>query len=143
MDFVYSGFGHTDWALFLNRVAVGLFFAISGWHKLVVPARHQAMLATLQADHVPFIKFNEWFVPTVELFAGVLLAVGAFSVPMALLLGAICLVATCVDGWKRIQEWRPINWMDCFDDFLYLPEVLLGIMILIIVLAGPGALAVH
>ena len=127
--------------LTVNRILIGLFFAISGFHKLFVPARHAALVSTLHASGIPFLRFNSWFVPTVEFVAGAALLFGVFSVFAALLLGAICLVATCTDGIKRVlNEYKPINKADLVDDVLYLPEVLYGIMLLTVILAGPGSL---
>ena len=53
----------------------------------------------------------------------------------------VCIVATCVDGLNRIRSYQPIDKADWLDDVLYLPEVLYCLMALVIVLAGPGPLA--
>lgn len=143
MDFITQGANAPDVALFINRVAVGTFFAFSGWHKIVVPSRHATLVQTLKDNRIPFLKWNEWFVPMVELVAGVCLALGALAVVMAALLGAICLVAACTDGLKRVRDWKPIDLADCVDDVLYLPEVLLGLMLVAVILAGPGTLSIH
>jgi len=34
MDILFNGVGWTDIALTLNRIAVGVFFMLSGYHKL-------------------------------------------------------------------------------------------------------------
>lgn len=128
-----------DFGLLLARGSVGVFFAISGYHKLFNADRHAKLVETLTADHVPFVRFNAWFVPTVELIAGAALALGMLSTISALLLGAICLVATCVDGCKRVEEWKPVDFADRVDDYLYLPEVLLGVLLLVTIMCGPGA----
>lgn len=131
-----------DAALAIDRVAVGAFFAISGYHKLFNEERHAALVETFKANNIPCVRLNEWFVPIVEFAAGTALAVGFLSVVSALLLGAICLVATCTDGIKRIRAFNPIDICDCIDDVLYLPEVLLGLMLLIVVICGPGAYSI-
>lgn len=142
-DYLRNGFLAPDLALTIERVTVGVFFAISGYHKLFNPARHASLVQTLKVDRIPFVRFNEWFVPGVELLAGVALTIGFLSVWSALLLGAICLVATCMDGVGRITErFHPIDRADWLDDLLYLPEVLYGIMLLTVVLAGPTAYSV-
>ena len=41
-----------DAALTLNRVALGAFFAISGYHKLFTPTRHATLVRTLQDDGI-------------------------------------------------------------------------------------------
>lgn len=141
-DVIYNGFGLGDIALALNRVAVGTFFSISGYHKLFVKSRHDALKQTLEADHVPLVRINQWFVPSVEMIAGAALLLGFASTVAALLLGAICLVACRVDGRKRVQSYNPIDGADRLDDWLYLPEVLYGVMLLLVVIAGPGVLRI-
>lgn len=143
VDFLANGIGSAEIALLINRVCVGAFFLISGWHKIALPARHASLVATLKADGIPLVGFNQWFVPAIELGAGLALVIGMYPVAMALLLGAICLVATCTDGLKRIKEWQPVDAADYIDDLLYLPEVLLGIMLVVVITAGPGALTLH
>ena len=137
-----SGIGYADYALAANRVALGLFFAISGYHKLFNAKRHAALVETLKEDKIPFINFNQWWVPSVEFVGGALLAVGVFSTLCAFLLGGICLVATCMDGLKRVRAYEPVDFADFVDDLLYLPEVLYGLMLLIVIFAGPGAFRV-
>jgi putative oxidoreductase len=136
-EFLTQGAQAGDVAIALNRVAVGGFFAISGYHKLFNADRHAALVATLKADGIPLLRFNAWFVPVVEFAAGVMLTLGLLSVIAALLLGAICLVATCCDGWARVCAYKPIDKADYVDDLLYLPEVLYGIMLLTVILTGP------
>lgn len=126
-----------DTALAIVRIVIGVFFAISGFHKLFNPARHATLVKTLEELNIPFIKFNQWWVPGVEFVAGIAVAVGVFTVPSALMLGAICLVALCTDGIKRVKSWKPINKADFVDSVLYLPEVLLGVLALVVILAGP------
>ena len=44
-----------DIALTLNRVALGTFFAISGYHKLFTQSRHETLARTLRDDGVPAV----------------------------------------------------------------------------------------
>jgi hypothetical protein len=44
IDILFKGVGWTDIALTLDRVAVGMFFMFSGYHKLFNAQRHRAML---------------------------------------------------------------------------------------------------
>lgn len=133
------GFGLTDVALNINREILGVFFAISGYHKLFNSTRHASITSTLVADGVPCIPWMQWFVPAVEFAGGLALMIGLLSLPAALGCAIICLVATCVDGLKRIVTWQPLDFADKVDDVLYLPEVLYVAMLLIVILAGPGS----
>jgi putative oxidoreductase len=138
----HPGFQAADVGLGILRLSVGTFFAISGYHKLFDPAVHREMRDTLIADHIPLIRLNEWWVPFVEFTAGIALALGFASVISAALLGIICLVACGVDGLKRIEaDYHPGKASDWLDDILYLPETLYAVMLLAVILGGPGAFA--
>lgn len=119
--------------LLFARVAIGTFFAISGFHKLFHPARHKSLVATLESLKIPFVSFNEWFVPAVEFSAGMALVVGLFYPFPSLGLIAICVVACGTDGPNRIREWQPINRADIIADILYLQEtwylIILGLLL--------------
>ncbi len=141
MDILTHGLHATGFALTVNRATVGVFFAFSGYHKLFNRGRHKALVRTLQADGVPLVRLNQWLVPVTELVAGAAVVVGAFTPVAALLLLCICTVATCVDGVARIRFWKPVDFCDWVDCLLYLPEVLLAIMLIVIIGAGPGWLA--
>jgi hypothetical protein len=60
MDILFSGVGWSDIALTLNRIAVGVFFMLSGYHKLFNPQRHLSFLAELKELGVPVVGFNQW-----------------------------------------------------------------------------------
>lgn len=133
-----DGIGGGAAALLVCRVATGAFFAISGAHKLIRPARHQALVETLKSSHVPYLGFMSWFVPAVELSGGLGVALG-FLAPLAAL-GLICLltVAVVTDGLGRIPSWNPADKADYLDDVLYLPEVLYGLLLLPVLTMGAG-----
>ena len=127
--------------LLATRIAVGLFFAISGYHKLTNKSRHESLVATLTMNNIPLVKYNQWFVPIVEFGAGISLTAGfLFPLPLIGLL-AICLVACITDGAKRIAAWQPIDKADVLDDILYLPEVLYIILISILLATGETTLS--
>jgi putative oxidoreductase len=135
----HNGIPLEDVVFTVNRVAMGLFFAISGYHKLFNAKRHASIASTMVDDGVPFPKFNEWFVPFWEFTGGLGLIAGIFAPFFAGVLIIVCLVATCVDGVKRIKEYEPIDKADWLDDLLYLPEVLY-IIGLVVVVVAPGYL---
>ena len=70
MDILFHGVGWTDIALTLNRIAVGMFFMLSGYHKLFDPERHRVFAEELKELGVHAVGFNQWWVPTVEFSAG-------------------------------------------------------------------------
>ena len=138
MEYLFLGFNLPLIGITILRISMGVFFTISGYHKLFNPTRHATIVQTMVDDHVPEAEFNSWFVPSVEFSGGMALAIG-FMVPLAALgLFIVCCVATLVDGIKRIGGWKPLDKADYVDDVLYLPEVLYAIILLTIMLTGGG-----
>jgi putative oxidoreductase len=135
---LFSGIGWTDIALTLNRIAVGSFFMLSGFHKLFNAPRHRTFVDELKALGVPAVGFNQWWVPLVEFAAGGAVLVGLLAPLAALGLLVIILVAIATSGRQRIKVYKPIDEADRIDDWLYLPETLYAFMLLIIVSAGAG-----
>ena len=125
-------------AITLNRVALGTFFAISGYLKLFNASRHATLTRTLQDARVRGVPVMQWLVPGVEFSAGCALIVGLLSVLAALGLFVICLFAFKLDAIKRIESWMPINRADWVGDVLYLPEALYCIGLAVVMLGGPG-----
>jgi putative oxidoreductase len=124
--------------LTLNRVALGAFFTFSGYHKLFNSKRHAFLVETFHKLSIPFPSVMQWFVPSVEFLGGLSLVSGILAPFAALGLIAVCLVATCTAGLRRIPSYKPIDWADYADDVLYLPEVLYVIGLAVLVTAGPG-----
>jgi uncharacterized membrane protein YphA (DoxX/SURF4 family) len=52
-DLLFVGVGWTDLAITLNRMAVGAFFMLSGYHKLFNAERHRLIVDELKALGVP------------------------------------------------------------------------------------------
>ena len=48
------------------------------------------------------------------------------------------LVALATSGRQRIKLYKPIDEADRIDDWLYLPETLYAVMLIVVVLAGAG-----
>jgi len=69
VDILFKGVGWTDIALTLNRVAVGMFFMFSGYHKLFNAQRHRMLANELKALHIIAVRINQWWVPLVEFAA--------------------------------------------------------------------------
>jgi uncharacterized membrane protein YphA (DoxX/SURF4 family) len=125
-------------ALTLNRVALGAFFAISGYHKLFNPSRHAGLKRTLVDDGVHEVPVMQWLLPGAEFAGGSALIVGLLSVLAAFGLFVICVGALALDAVKRIRGWQPLDRADWLGDLLYLPESLYSIGLAVVMLAGPG-----
>ena len=135
---LFNGLGWTDIALTLNRVAVGLFFMFSGYHKLFNTERHRQFADELRSLHVPAVGINQWRVPLVEFSAGSAVVVGLVAPLAALGLLVVILVANATSGRAQINALKPIDRADRIDDWLYLPETLYAVMLIVIILAGAG-----
>src|ERR1700722_4045028 len=72
------------------RLYWGFQFAQTGWGKLHNLAKITGFFASL---NIPFPAFNAPFVSTLEVVGGILLMIGLFSRPIALLLAGHMLVA--------------------------------------------------
>ena len=126
-------------ALALNRMALGVFFAISGYHKLFNASRHATLTRTVQDDGVHAVPIMQWLLPGTEFGGGCALIIGLLSVLAAFGLFVVCAGALSLDAFKRIRAWQPIDRADWLGDLLYVPEGLYCIGLTIIMLAGPGS----
>jgi uncharacterized membrane protein YphA (DoxX/SURF4 family) len=135
---IAHGANSPDAALTLNRLALGVFFAIGGFHKLFNTSRHATLTRTLQDDGVHVIPVMQWILPAAEFLGGWSLILGVFSVLAALGLFLICAGAIALDAVKRISAWQPLDRADWIGDFLYLPETLYCVGLTVVMLAGPG-----
>jgi putative oxidoreductase len=138
IQILFHGVGWTDIALTLNRVAVGMFFTFSGYHKLFNAERHRAFADELRSLGVPAVGINQWRVPLVEFSAGGAVVAGLFAPLAALGLLVIILVANATSGRARIKAFKPIDGADRIDDWLYLPETLYAVMLIVVISAGAG-----
>jgi uncharacterized membrane protein YphA (DoxX/SURF4 family) len=125
-------------ALLLNRMALGVFFAISGYHKLFNTSRHATLTRTLRDDAVHAIPIMQWLLPSIEFAGGSALIIGLLSVLAAFGLFVVCFGAIALDAVKRVRASQPIDRADWLGDFLYLPETLYCIGLTVVMLAGPG-----
>jgi putative oxidoreductase len=135
--------GSGDWeqyAVLLVRVALGLFFAISGANKLFVASRTKIMYETLVEAKAPFPQLMTYFVSGVEFAGGLMLAVGFLSSVASVALLVDMLVAIVTTKLSAMPKGlSPLNWL---DDFLYLPEVLYVLFFLWLICCGPGKFSV-
>jgi uncharacterized membrane protein YphA (DoxX/SURF4 family) len=138
MKLLFVGIGWPDLALTLNRIAVGAFFMLSGYHKLFNAERHRLFIDELKGLGVPALGFNQWWVPSVEFTAGGAVLIGLLAPLAALGLLVIIVVAIVTSGRQRIKLYKPIDESDRIDDWLYLPETLYAFMLIVIVSMGAG-----
>ena len=87
---------------------------------------------------MPVVRFNQWWVPSVEFSAGAALLFGIVAPLAALGLIVIIVVAVATSGRQRIKSELPIDRGDRIDDWLYLPETLYVFMLLLVLSAGAG-----
>jgi uncharacterized membrane protein YphA (DoxX/SURF4 family) len=133
---LFDGVGRTGIALTLNRLAVGMFFMLSGYHKLFNAERHSVFVNELRSLHVPAVGINQWLVPLVEFSAGGAVVIGLVAPLAALGLLVIILIASATSGRERIKAYKPIDEDDRIDDWLYLPETLYAFMLIMVISAG-------
>ena len=109
---------------------------LSGYHKLFNAERHRLFADELRSLHVHAVGINQWWVPLVEFSAGAAVVVGLLAPLAALGLLVIILVANATTGRERIKAFKPIDGADRIDDWLYLPETLYAVMLIMIISAG-------
>ena len=132
--------GVEQYAILLVRVAIGLFFAISGANKLFVAGGITLVYETLVQAKIPFPRQTAYFVSGVEFVCGSLVAVGFVSSPASVALLVDMTVATLTSAVKTLPKGlSPLNWV---DDFLYLPEVLYVLFFTWLICSGPGKFSV-
>ncbi|ABF41899.1 DoxX [Candidatus Koribacter versatilis Ellin345] len=141
VEFALTGSSDLErYAILLVRVAIGLFFAISGANKLFVAGGTKPVYDTLVKANIPFPRQTAYFVATVEFVAGSFLAVGFLSAPACVALLIDMVVATATSAIATLPKGlSPLNWL---DDFLYLPEVLYVLFFIWLICSGPGKFSV-
>src|SRR3984893_16361363 len=129
-----------QYAILLVRVAIGVFFAISGANKLFVAGGIKPVYDTLVKAKVPFPRQTAYFVSGVEFGRGSLLTVGFFSSPACVALLIDMIVATLTSALSTLPKGlSPLSWL---DDLLYLPEVLYVLFFIWLLCSGPGRFSV-
>ena len=78
------------------RWILGILFVMTGVMKLAVQMLAEAFSAQLIAAEIPFYMLSRWSVPFVEIGVGVLLAIGLFVRPSAVVAIGMMIVATYV-----------------------------------------------
>jgi len=129
-----------QYAILLVRISIGVFFAISGAHKLFVPGDMKDIYETLVKSRIPFPRQTAYFVASVEFVGGLMVAVGFLSSAACTALLIDMVVATLTNALATLPKGlSPLNW---FDDLLYLPEVLYVLFFAWLICSGPGRFSV-
>lgn len=92
--------------LLVLRLALGLIFIYHGWPKLFTDPRHYAEMFA----RMGFANGSSYAIGALELFGGILLAVGFFTRPIALLLAIEMAVALwkvhLAKGYLAVNEYE-------------------------------------
>jgi putative oxidoreductase len=139
--FVLSGRHELEeYAILAVRIALGLFFAISGANKLFVPSQTQTMYETLIAAGVPFPHLMAYFVSSVEFVSGLMLMAGFLtSLACIALMGDMAVAILTTKLAALPKGVSPPNWL---DNFLYLPETLYILFFIWLICSGPGQFSI-
>jgi putative oxidoreductase len=132
--------GEPRWEWFpilLARVSLGLFFAISGFNKLFVPAKFAGLVASMKAIGLPFPTFMTLLLASTEFYGGMLLTIGFLTWLWALALAFAMVVAIITVEIPMLipPGLGPLLWLDWF---LYLPQVMYVILFVWLMVRGPG-----
>ncbi len=96
MDLARVQFTTNDKLSGVIRLMLAVIFLMTGSMKLLVPQLAEAWSGQLIAAQLPFYELSRWTVPFLELFLGVVLAIGVLVRPAALAVIGIMVVATYV-----------------------------------------------
>lgn len=136
----FAKLGHrkrqTEWfPLLIVRIFLGVFFILSGFFKMFDPKQHAHLLSTLQEANFFFPEFNAYLIPFLALICGILIFVGFLTTLASFLLFVIMIIALATERAASVAHYGGIMTL---ENFLYLPEVLYGLMFLWLFFAGPG-----
>ncbi|QVL57323.1 MAG: DoxX family protein [Simkaniaceae bacterium] len=130
----------TEWfPILIVRIFLGVFFILSGFFKIFDAKQHATLLQTIKDAHIPLPEFNAYFVPFMELACGVLILVGLLTTLASFILFVIMITAIVTDRLASVTHHGGII---ALENFLYLPEVLYGLMFLWLFFSGPGKISV-
>src|SRR4051812_7127775 len=123
-------------AVLLARISLGVFFAISGGNKLLLPSQFKVMYETIAGAGIPFPYVMTYVVSSVEFVCGCLVMIGLLSTLCCMVLSAVMVVAIITVQLATIKQG--LSLLDWLDDFLYFPESMYIIMFFWLIASGPG-----
>jgi len=107
-------------AALLGRILICLLFVVGGWGKLLAPVATQAMFAK---QGLPLVWAAWLLAVVVELGGGVLILLGLFTRPVAVILAAWCVATALIAHTnlaERAQEIQFFKNMGLTGGFLYI-----------------------
>ena len=135
---VLNGDRRWEWLpILVARFSLGLFFAVSGYNKLFVAAKHEDLIHLMTSIGLPFPEFMALFLASVEFFGGLLLMVGLLSTFCAIALTIAMIVAIVTVEIDQVIP-KGIGFFDWMSWFLYLPQVMYVILFVWLMTTGPG-----
>ena len=135
---VLTGDRRWEWLpILVARFSLGLFFAVSGYNKLFVAAKHEDLIQLMTSIGMPFPEIMALFLASVEFFGGLLLMVGLLSTFCAIALTIAMIVAIVTVEIDHVIP-KGIGFFDWMSWFLYLPQVMYVILFVWLMTTGPG-----
>jgi putative oxidoreductase len=119
----------------LARLSVGLLFTISGSGKLFVRPQREQMRQTLVAGHIPMPATSTVILSSVEFVCGAFLLVGLLTPLCCIMLAGVMTGALATTIFPRVKGGSVVKWL---GEVLYLPETLYVVILLWLLLSGPG-----
>jgi putative oxidoreductase len=129
---------HEWFGILIARLSVGILFVLSGSGKLFVRSRRDEMLRTLRDAGVPAPEVNAVLVSSVEFLFGSLLIVGFLTPLCCMMLSGVMVVALGTTVLPRVKAASLASWL---SSVLYLPEVLYLVILVWLLVSGPGWLS--
>lgn len=121
----------------IGRIAIGIFFLITGANKLFNPVFQASMLKTITGIGFPFPQFTANLTASTEAIFGLLLAIGLFTRLSGIVLNVVLFTALFTfDIPNHIPKGLDIfTW---YSYFLYLPQTLYILFLFIAISTGGG-----
>lgn len=139
---VLTGDRRFEWLpILVARFSLGLFFAVSGYNKLFVAAKHEDLIKLMEKIGLPFPDLMALFLGSVEFFGGLFLMVGLLSTFCAIALTIAMIVAIVTVEIDHIIP-KGIGFLDWMSWFLYLPQVMYVILFVWLIVTGPGRFSI-
>lgn len=133
---ITKSLSHWEWlGQLLARESVGLLFVLSGRAKLFVASRRKQMGETIGQAGLPLPGLSATVISATELIFGAMLCVGLFTPFSCLMLIGVMVGALATTQIPSLKAASRVDWL---ADFLYLPEVLYVVVLVWLLLAGPG-----